>query len=138
MPIYEYQCGNCEHRMEAIQKISDDPLTDCPECKQETLRKLVSAAAFKLTGTGWYETDFKDKKPKTADNKSVTEEKSTDSKDGDKAGDKTGTPETSKETQAKDTGDSADKDKTAKSSDKSETKTEAPKKKAATTQNNSD
>ena len=71
MPIYEYQCQHCEHKMEAIQKISDEPLKDCPECKQETLRKLVSAAAFKLTGTGWYETDFKhndskaekDKKP---------------------------------------------------------------------------
>ena len=59
MPIYEYQCQNCEHKMEAIQKISDKPLKDCPECEQDTLRKLVSAAAFKITGTGWYETDFK-------------------------------------------------------------------------------
>ena len=67
MPIYEYQCEHCEHKMEAIQKFSDDPLKKCPECKQETLRKLVSAAAFKLTGTGWYETDFKDKKPQKED-----------------------------------------------------------------------
>ena len=56
--------------MEAIQKISDEPLKDCPECEQETLRKLVSAATFKLTGTGWYETDFKDKKPKKKDGQS--------------------------------------------------------------------
>jgi len=80
VPIYEYQCENCEHEMEAIQKISDAPLKDCPECKQEALRKLVSAAAFKLTGTGWYVTDFKDnkkkaredKKPSESDNKSDT------------------------------------------------------------------
>jgi putative FmdB family regulatory protein len=55
--------------MEAIQKISDTPLKDCPECKQESLRKLMSAAAFKLTGTGWYVTDFKDNKKKSKDDK---------------------------------------------------------------------
>ena len=73
MPIYEYQCENCEHKMEAIQKISDAPLKDCPECKQETLRKLVSAAAFKLTGTGWYVTDFKDNKKKAREDKKPAE-----------------------------------------------------------------
>ncbi len=68
MPIYEYQCEKCGHHLEKLQKMSDDPLKDCPECKEPTLRKLVSAAAFKLKGTGWYETDFKDnskKKPET-------------------------------------------------------------------------
>ncbi len=69
MPIYEYQCDHCDHKIEAIQKISDEPLKDCPECKQETLRKLVSAAAFKLTGTGWYVTDFKDNKSKAGEDK---------------------------------------------------------------------
>ncbi len=69
MPIYEYQCQHCEHKMEAIQKISDAPLKDCPECKQKTLRKLVSAAAFKLTGTGWYETDFKHNDSKAREDK---------------------------------------------------------------------
>ena len=59
MPIYEYQCGSCEHRMEALQKISDDALTTCPECGKETLNKLISAAGFRLKGDGWYETDFK-------------------------------------------------------------------------------
>ncbi len=87
MPIYEYQCEHCEHKMEAIQKISDDPLKECPECKQETLRKLVSAAAFKLKGDGWYETDFKDKKPQKKDAKGK-EEDSQSSKD--KGSDKTG------------------------------------------------
>ena len=59
MPIYEYQCESCGHEMEAIQKMSDDPLKDCPECNQSTLKKLISAAGFRLKGAGWYETDFK-------------------------------------------------------------------------------
>ncbi|GJM05704.1 MAG: hypothetical protein DHS20C09_17000 [marine bacterium B5-7] len=63
MPIYEYRCNHCEHRLEMLQKISDEPAKTCPECGEDSLRKLVSAAAFKLKGTGWYETDFKDKKP---------------------------------------------------------------------------
>lgn len=59
MPIYEYQCEQCAHRLEALQKISDDPLKECPECHQASLKKLVSAASFRLKGGGWYETDFK-------------------------------------------------------------------------------
>ncbi len=59
MPIYEYQCESCGHDLEVLQKISDDPLRDCPECRQPALRKLVSAAGFRLKGTGWYATDFK-------------------------------------------------------------------------------
>ena len=59
MPIYEYQCRECSHRLEKIQKMSDAPLTRCPECGRETLTKLVSAAGFRLKGGGWYETDFK-------------------------------------------------------------------------------
>lgn len=61
MPIYEYQCDACHHRLEAIQKLSDAPLRDCPACAQPALRKLVSAAGFRLSGSGWYETDFKNK-----------------------------------------------------------------------------
>ena len=64
MPIYEYKCDLCGHTMEKLQKISDEPLKTCTECGGDGLRKLVSAAAFKLKGTGWYETDFKDKTPK--------------------------------------------------------------------------
>jgi len=59
MPIYEYRCEACGHQLEAIQRMSDAPLTDCPECAQPKLTKLVSAAAFRLKGGGWYETDFK-------------------------------------------------------------------------------
>lgn len=61
MPVYEYQCGACAHRLEALQKLSEDPLTECPECHKQTLQKLVSAAGFQLKGTGWYATDFRDK-----------------------------------------------------------------------------
>lgn len=59
MPIYEYACKSCDHRMDALQKMSDDPLVDCPECGEPTLRRLVSAPKFRLKGQGWYETDFK-------------------------------------------------------------------------------
>ena len=59
MPIYEYRCSACEHELEAIQKMSDAPLVDCPNCEEPTLKKRISAAAFRLKGSGWYETDFK-------------------------------------------------------------------------------
>jgi putative FmdB family regulatory protein len=59
MPIYEYQCKSCGHQLEAIQKMSDDPLTLCPECGKPDLQKKISAAGFRLKGGGWYETDFK-------------------------------------------------------------------------------
>ena len=59
MPIYEYICDDCGHELEALQGLSDDPLTDCPECENARLRRKISAAAFRLKGGGWYETDFK-------------------------------------------------------------------------------
>ena len=59
MPIYEYRCGACGHQLEALQKMTDDALTDCPACQQPALSKLISAAGFRLSGSGWYETDFK-------------------------------------------------------------------------------
>lgn len=59
MPIYEYQCSDCGHVEEVIQKISDAPLTKCPACEKQTLQKQVTAAGFRLSGGGWYETDFK-------------------------------------------------------------------------------
>ena len=64
MPIYEYQCESCEHELEALQKISDDALKDCPSCKAPNLKKKISAAGFRLKGGGWYETDFKTGKKK--------------------------------------------------------------------------
>ncbi|MCP1314289.1 MULTISPECIES: zinc ribbon domain-containing protein [unclassified Halomonas] len=59
MPIYEYECKACGHRMEKLQKISADPLRECPACQKQDLERLVSAAGFRLAGGGWYETDFK-------------------------------------------------------------------------------
>lgn len=59
MPIYEYQCDACGHYMDALQKVSEAPLTDCPECNKPSLQRLVSAPRFRLKGSGWYETDFK-------------------------------------------------------------------------------
>ena len=64
MPIYEYQCKSCGELTEAMQKISDPVLTDCPECNKPELKKLLSASAFRLKGGGWYETDFKGGKKK--------------------------------------------------------------------------
>jgi putative FmdB family regulatory protein len=59
MPIYEYQCAKCHHHLEALQKLSDKPLRECPECGKHTLKRLMSAPMFRLAGSGWYETDFK-------------------------------------------------------------------------------
>ena len=87
VPIYEYACTACGHTLEKLQKLSDAPLTECPECGKSTLEKQISAAGFRLKGGGWYETDFKsksnkknlasgDKKP-AAGGKSTTKTKST-------------------------------------------------------------
>lgn len=59
MPIYEYRCDSCGHALEKLQKASDPALTECPACGQPALKKLISAAGFRLKGSGWYETDFK-------------------------------------------------------------------------------
>ena len=59
MPIYEYECEACGNRHEALQKINDPLLLDCPQCSKPALKKLVSVAGFRLSGSGWYETDFK-------------------------------------------------------------------------------
>ena len=62
MPIYEYQCDKCRHHLEALQKLSDKPLRECPECGKHSLKRLMSAPLFRLAGSGWYETDFKSDK----------------------------------------------------------------------------
>ena len=74
MPIYEYQCEACDHKMEKLQKLSDEPLKVCPICNEPMLNKLVSAAGFRLKGGGWYETDFKTGKKKNVagDNPNTT------------------------------------------------------------------
>ena len=64
MPIYEYVCKECGHELEALQKISDAPLLACPACEKDALKKKISAPGFRLSGSGWYETDFKSKNQK--------------------------------------------------------------------------
>jgi putative FmdB family regulatory protein len=59
MPIYEYRCAACGHKLEALQKFTEAPLSDCPVCGKSSLTKLVSVAGFQLKGSGWYATDFK-------------------------------------------------------------------------------
>jgi putative FmdB family regulatory protein len=93
MPIYGYNCRSCEHSFDALQKMSDPVLEDCPECGAASLRKLLSAPKFRLKGKGWYETDFKtgdqrniagdaqaksDSKPKDGDTKSTEKSKDAD------------------------------------------------------------
>jgi putative FmdB family regulatory protein len=59
MPIYEYRCADCDHQLEVVQKLSEQPIVSCPECKKDSLKRIISAAGFRLKGDGWYETDFK-------------------------------------------------------------------------------
>ena len=88
MPIYEYRCESCEHRLEKLQRMSDGDLVDCPECEKPALKRLVSASAFRLKGSGWYETDFKkDNKRNLAESStSDSSDKSSSEPDSKKAG----------------------------------------------------
>jgi putative FmdB family regulatory protein len=65
MPIYEYSCQSCGHQFEAIQKINDAALSECPVCSKPELKKMITAAGFHLKGSGWYATDFKGGAKKT-------------------------------------------------------------------------
>jgi putative FmdB family regulatory protein len=80
MPIYEYRCSVCSHELEALQKFSDPPLTECPACRKAALVKRVSAAGFQLKGSGWYVTDFKGSSSKPAAKSNGGEDKSGDAK----------------------------------------------------------
>jgi putative FmdB family regulatory protein len=91
MPIYEYVCNECGHALEALQKISEAPLRLCPACNKEALKKKISAPGFRLSGSGWYETDFKSKNQKnlskgdSADSSSSTKPDSSSSTSPDKS-----------------------------------------------------
>lgn len=84
MPIYEYQCASCGHQTEVFQTMKEGPLTDCPECHQKTLNKLISASGFQLKGTGWYVTDYRDKakSPAPKSGEASTETSGTETKSG--------------------------------------------------------
>jgi putative FmdB family regulatory protein len=100
MPIYEYRCEHCGHEMDALQKISDAPLVDCPECGRPGLKKLVSAAGFRLKGGGWYETDFKSGRKKNLHDTGEKKE-SGKSKDGKAEGGSGNKPASKEKTSAK-------------------------------------
>jgi len=98
MPIYEYECAACGHELEELQKLSDGPLRKCPECGKLKLQRKVSAAGFRLSGSGWYETDFKkdgqknlagdkdgDKSTKESSTKSESKKDAKKASGGDKA-----------------------------------------------------
>jgi putative FmdB family regulatory protein len=100
MPIYEYACKECGHTLDALQKLSDAPLVECPECGEPALRRLISAPRFRLKGEGWYETDFKKDNQRnlvSADSEAPAKEKADA-----KAGDKSEKPDTKADTKAKD------------------------------------
>lgn len=95
MPIYPYICDSCTYEFDRLQKISDDPLSECPECGVGALRRKLTAAAFHLKGTGWYETDFKNK-DKDKDKKGDGKEQGKDGGEGKKEkGAKAAEPKTS-------------------------------------------
>ena len=108
MPIYEYRCAKCGYQGEVLQRISEAPLTKCPECGKKSLKKMVTAAGFQLKGTGWYATDFKN-----SGSKGKTKETS---------GDGAGKESSAKESSAKDSTakDSKAKESTAKESSSKE------------------
>ena len=85
MPIYEYECKTCRHEFESIQKVSEPPLVDCPECGEPQLKKKISAVAFRLKGGGWYETDFKSGTKKNLHGEQSKSEGSGDSTDTSKS-----------------------------------------------------
>lgn len=88
MPIYEYACNACGHELELLQGFREEPITTCPACHLDELKRKISAAAFHLKGTGWYETDFKNKdkdqdqkkaEKETTEDKPESKKESTDS-----------------------------------------------------------
>jgi len=59
MPIYEFECAQCGHRFDRLQKLSDPDPSTCPSCAAPHVQRKLSAPSFRLAGSGWYETDFK-------------------------------------------------------------------------------
>lgn len=81
MPIYDYQCSSCGHKQEVMRKVNAPSVEACPQCGKETFSKQLSAPSFQLSGTGWYATDFKDKKNSpTAKSESSPEAAATEAK----------------------------------------------------------
>lgn len=110
MPIYEYVCQKCAHHLEVMQKLSDKPLSKCPECRGK-LEKIFSQTSFQLKGAGWYVTDYagrgKTEKTETAEKKSEGDKQEPGVKsDQQEAGDKSDQKEASDQ---KESGDKSEK-----------------------------
>jgi len=104
VPIYEYACKSCKHTLDALQKMNDDPLVDCPECGEASLKRLISAPRFRLKGEGWYETDFKKDNQRNlakGDSEAAPSTKSDSKKDPDTAKKETKKADTKKEATSK-------------------------------------
>lgn len=88
MPIYEFECPACSERFDRLQKLSDPDPDSCPHCGATGVRRCVTAPAFRLAGSGWYETDFKkdgDRKRNLAGDAAASDAKPSKSGDGAKA-----------------------------------------------------
>lgn len=59
MPLFDYQCESCGYKEEVLQSIKEEPLKECPKCKKQTFKKLISPSSFILKGKGFYKTDYK-------------------------------------------------------------------------------
>jgi putative FmdB family regulatory protein len=101
MPIYEYVCNECGHEFEALQKMSDPSLSDCPACKKSALKKKISAPGFRLSGSGWYETDFKSGNQKNLSKGDSADKNTSDKNTSDKSSDKSSAKSDGKEKAAK-------------------------------------
>lgn len=99
MPIYGYACGACQHNFQALQKMSDPKLVECPECGEAKLQKQLSAPKFRLAGKGWYETDFKtgDKRNLAGESDAKANSKDADKKEGKSDGSKDANKDTNKD-----------------------------------------
>ena len=75
MPIYDFQCTSSGLKDALMRKISEPTTINCPQCSQDTFAKMLSAPSFQLSGTGWYASDFKDKKPNNSTTPSKVETK---------------------------------------------------------------
>lgn len=114
MPIYEYRCDNCGHEMEAIQKLRDAPLQQCPACENDSLIKKISASVFRLKGGGWYETDFKSGDKRNLSSAEKNESKSADAGSSSDSG-------STKKTEEKSSSKKADDKSTSKKSESKKT-----------------
>ncbi|MBS0458044.1 MAG: zinc ribbon domain-containing protein [Proteobacteria bacterium] len=122
MPIYGFECDACGHRFDRLQKLSDADPSTCPQCGKPALRRQLSAPSFRLSGSGWYETDFK----KDGEKKHNLAEKGDSAAAGDKASDKTAASSTTESKPGGGEPKSAAPADSAKAAPKAETKPASP------------